>query len=98
MWYPPSSTHVAAEGVVCTNLLAPSSPIDTALSGSSAAAVYAALGASDRAVEWLERYQPRGDLHFQLHLRCDPPFDAIKGDRRYQSLLTLPAVPPGQGC
>jgi len=62
------------------------------------AQAYAALGDNERAVQWLARYHPREDLHFQLHLRCDPPFDAIKGNRRFLSLLTLPAPPPGRGC
>jgi tetratricopeptide (TPR) repeat protein len=62
------------------------------------AQVYAALGDADRAVAWLTRYQPRGSLHFQLHLRCDPPFDPIVSDRRFRSLLTLPAPLPGGGC
>ncbi len=59
---------------------------------------YAALGDADRATGWLARYQPRRNLHFQLHLRCDPPFDPIKGDRRFTALLTLPAPAPGEGC
>lgn len=61
------------------------------------AQAYAALGEVDRAVQWLTRYKPRRDLHFQLHLRCDPPFDPIRGDQRFRSLLTLPAPPPGRG-
>ena len=62
------------------------------------AQAHAALGDVEGALSWLARYQPRRDLHFQLHLRCDPPFDPIKGSERFQSLLTLPAPPPGQGC
>ena len=62
------------------------------------AAAYAALGDSDRAVQWLSRYQPQRDLHFQLHLRCDPTFDPIKDDQRFRALLTLPAPPLGRGC
>jgi serine/threonine protein kinase/Tfp pilus assembly protein PilF len=52
---------------------------------------YAALGDVDHAVEWLARFQPRASLHFQLHLRCDPPFDSIRNDARFQSLLIRPA-------
>ena len=62
------------------------------------AEAYVALGNSDRAMQWLSRYQPQRDLHFQLHLRCDPTFDPIKGDQRFRALLTLPAPPPGRGC
>jgi serine/threonine protein kinase len=62
------------------------------------ATAYAGLGDADRAVAWLARFQPRRSMHFQLHLRCDPPFDPIRGDQRFQSLLTLPAPLPGRGC
>jgi tetratricopeptide (TPR) repeat protein len=51
------------------------------------AQVYSALGDVDHTVEWLARFQPRASLHFQLHLRCDPPFDSIRSDKRFQSLL-----------
>jgi serine/threonine protein kinase/Tfp pilus assembly protein PilF len=56
------------------------------------------LGEVDRALAWLTRYQPSRDLHFQLHLRCDPPLDPLRGDPRFQSLLTLPRPPKGTGC
>ena len=59
------------------------------------AQAYGALGEIDRALAWLTRYEPRRDLHFQLHLRCDPPFDPLRGDERFRALL----VPmPGRGC
>lgn len=51
---------------------------------------YVALGDVGRAISWLSSYQPRGDLHFQLHLRCDPPFDPIAKDRRFQALRVGP--------
>ncbi|HEX6090854.1 MAG TPA: protein kinase [Gemmatimonadales bacterium] len=51
---------------------------------------YAALGDADRAMMWLGRYAPRGDLHFQFHLRCDPPFDALDGDPRFEALRGAP--------
>jgi len=59
---------------------------------------YAALGDADRAIAWVRRYEPREDLHFQLHLRCDPPFDPIARDPRYRALLTMPRPPAGEGC
>ena len=59
---------------------------------------WAAAGQPDRALAWLERYQPRRDLHFQLHLRCDPPFDPLRRDDRFRALLVMPSPPPGQGC
>jgi Tfp pilus assembly protein PilF len=62
------------------------------------AQAYAALGEVDRAVFWLERYLPAEDLHFQLHLRCDPPFDPIAHDRRFQALLLHPAIQQGRRC
>jgi tetratricopeptide (TPR) repeat protein len=62
------------------------------------AQVYAALGEADRSVAWLDRYQPRASMHFQLHLRCDPPFDPIVSVPGFRALLTLPHPPPGGGC
>lgn len=59
---------------------------------------YASLGQTDTAFEWIERYEPRRDLHFQLHLRCDPHFDVIRADRRFTPLLVAPAPPVGLGC
>jgi len=62
------------------------------------AEAYAQLGQPDRALSWLERYQPRASLHFQLHLRCDPPLDPIRGDPHFKALLTIPPPPPGKSC
>jgi len=60
--------------------------------------VYAELGDVDKAVAWLKRHQPERGLHFQLHLRCDPPFDSIARDQRFRSLLSSPRPLPGRGC
>ena len=60
------------------------------------AQAYAALGEATQAVNWLRRYDPAEDLHFQLHLRCDPPFDPLASDPRFRSLLG--SVPRGRGC
>jgi hypothetical protein len=38
------------------------------------------------------------DTHFQLHMRCDPPFDAIANDSRFRSLLIIPKPAPPHGC
>lgn len=54
------------------------------------AQVYAALGGVREAVRWLERYQVRRDLHFQLHLRCDPSLDPLAGDSAFRALLIGP--------
>jgi tetratricopeptide (TPR) repeat protein len=56
------------------------------------------LGEVDRALAWLGRYQPTGNLHFQLHLRCDPPLAPLRGNPRFQSLLTRPHPSHGTGC
>jgi tetratricopeptide (TPR) repeat protein len=59
---------------------------------------YLGMAEPDRALAWLERYKPRADLHFQFHLRCDPPFDPIAADPRFSALLTRPRPPLGRGC
>jgi hypothetical protein len=59
---------------------------------------YAALGDADHAIAWLRQYAPTADTHFQLHMRCDPPFDAIANDPRFRSLLTIPKPAPPHGC
>ena len=62
----------------------------------SIAEAYAALGAPDRALTWLGRYQPRGDLHFQLHLARDPMLDGLRSDPRFRQLVdsTRPPAEP----
>jgi tetratricopeptide (TPR) repeat protein len=62
------------------------------------AIAYGAAGDNDRAIAWLERYVPSADLHFQLHLRCEPPFDAIATDPRFRALLIVAKPTPPQGC
>ena len=54
---------------------------------------HAAAGNADAAIKWLARVSPREDLHFQLHLRCDPPFDPLTTDARFQALLPAPRKP-----
>ena len=60
------------------------------------AQAHAALGEVSRAVALLERFRRRRDLHFQIHLRCDPPMDPLRNDRRFQALLLMPS--DGRGC
>ena len=62
------------------------------------AQTYAALGNPEAAIAWLTRHATPGDRHLQLHLRCDPPFDPIAGDPRFQALLLQPRPGRGQGC
>jgi tetratricopeptide (TPR) repeat protein len=51
------------------------------------AGAHAAVGDAAGAIGWLRRYSPPGDLHFQLHLRCDPTFDRIRNDAGFRALL-----------
>jgi tetratricopeptide (TPR) repeat protein len=62
------------------------------------AEAYAALGDADRAVAWLRGYAPLADLHFQLHLRCDPPLGPIENDPRFRALLLTPRPTGSRGC
>jgi tRNA A-37 threonylcarbamoyl transferase component Bud32/cytochrome c-type biogenesis protein CcmH/NrfG len=55
---------------------------------------YAALGDVDGALRWLARYPVPRDLHFQLHLRCEPPLAVLARDARYRALL-LPGTVVG---
>jgi adenylate cyclase len=48
---------------------------------------YVALGQPARALDWLERFRPVGDLHFQRHLKGDKPLDPLRGEPRFQALL-----------
>ena len=56
----------------------------------SIGSAYAAVGEHERALAWLERYQPRGDLHFQLHLKRDLQLDPLRGVGRFDALLSPP--------
>jgi len=55
---------------------------------------YAALGDVDGALAWLGKYSVPRDLHFQLHLRCDPPLAVLARDPRYRAML-LPGTRVG---
>ncbi len=59
---------------------------------------YAALGGTAKALAWLRRYEVRRDQHFQMHLRCDPPFDPIADESGFRALLTSPRPAAGKGC
>ena len=54
----------------------------------SLASAYAAVGHREKALRWLERYRPRGDLHFQLHLRHDAQLDPLRTDPRFAALVS----------
>jgi tetratricopeptide (TPR) repeat protein len=51
---------------------------------------WAALGGHERAVDWLERFERRQDLHFQLHLRHDAAMKPLRADPRFEALLAPP--------
>jgi hypothetical protein len=70
-------------------------PLHTAVFLASA---YAGLHDATHAVAWLRRYAPRNDLHFQLHLRCDPSFAPIEHDPRFRALLLTPRPEEPHGC
>jgi hypothetical protein len=59
-----------------------------------AAKSYAALGDVDGALTWLRRYPVPRDVHFQLHLRCEPPLAVLARDARYRAML-LPGTRVG---
>jgi tetratricopeptide (TPR) repeat protein len=54
---------------------------------------YSWVGDVGRAVDWLARYPQRRDLHYQLHLRCDPAFAPIARDPRFRSLAIATPTP-----
>jgi tetratricopeptide (TPR) repeat protein len=78
------------------SLMAPYTPVPLHNAVYNAAA-YAAVGNPARAIEWLARFTPRASLHFQLHLRCDPPLDPLADDPRFKALLLTPR-PGAAGC
>ena len=77
-----AARHLVAEAEARTDPAAPDNH-----SAVNIAAAYAVLGEADRALMWLERYRPVRDLHFQLHLRLDPPLDPLRREPRFQALL-----------
>lgn len=55
------------------------------------AAIYAALGEKDEAIEWLEKaFQQRANLHY---LKVEPPFDRLHSDPRFQDLCRRIGIP-----
>jgi hypothetical protein len=59
---------------------------------------YLGLGDTKQALRLLTEYRPRADLHFQLHLRCDPLLDPVATNPAFQSLLLEGMPRPPQGC
>ena len=54
---------------------------------------FTATGQPERALRILERYEPRRDVHFQLHLQRDPAFDPLRSKPRFRALLARQNVP-----
>jgi tetratricopeptide (TPR) repeat protein len=52
---------------------------------------FAQTGQPERALRLLERFEPRADKHFQLHLQREPMLDALRKFPRFQALLVYPA-------
>lgn len=63
----------------------PSNPNDHA--AISIASAYASIGDRERALRWLERFQQKSALHFQLHLKRDPQLDPLRNEPRFVALL-----------
>ena len=59
---------------------------------------YFALGDTERGLDVLRRYQPLRDAHYQLHLRCDPPFAGLANEPRFRALVVVPPPVWGRGC
>ena len=55
---------------------------------------YAAYGDTSHALRILERYEPRVDAHYQLHLQCDATLDPLRASPRFRALLVRPHI----GC
>jgi tetratricopeptide (TPR) repeat protein/tRNA A-37 threonylcarbamoyl transferase component Bud32 len=54
---------------------------------------FAHTGQPQRALRILEAYQPRRDIHFQLHLQRDPTLDPMRSNPRFVALLARKGVP-----
>ena len=52
---------------------------------------YVALGDTTRALRMLERFDPRTDSHYQLHLHCDAGLDPLRALPRFRALIVRTA-------
>lgn len=62
------------------------------------AQAYAAVGDVEKSLAMLRRYDTPRDMHFQLHLRCDPTFAPVENDPRFRALLVIPRPARGSHC
>jgi len=51
------------------------------------AEAHASIGDVDGALWWLRQYPNRADLHYQVHLRCDAPFEKLSDNAEFKALL-----------
>jgi tetratricopeptide (TPR) repeat protein len=51
---------------------------------------YAQTNQRERAINLLERFEPRNDRHFQLHLLREPMLDTLRSMARFRALLARP--------
>jgi hypothetical protein len=56
------------------------------------AEAYMAVGEPRAALRWLERYTTTRDVHYQLHLSCDPPLVPLRRNQRFAALLVQPVA------
>lgn len=54
---------------------------------------FVAAGDRQRALRLLSRFEPRNDVHFQLHLQRDPQLDPLRSNPAFVALLTRGPVP-----
>ena len=52
---------------------------------------YVAFGDTARALRMLERFDPRTDSHYQLHLHCDAGLDPLRALPRFKALIVRTA-------
>jgi tetratricopeptide (TPR) repeat protein/tRNA A-37 threonylcarbamoyl transferase component Bud32 len=77
-----AAERIVAQAIAHADTLTPA-PHDAAY----LAWAYAETGQPERALSLLERFEPRGDKHFQLHLQREPMLDALRPLPRFRALL-----------
>ena len=92
IYYKRGDKH-AADTVIAHALTLADTTHPTAHDAAYMAWGFAQTGQPERALRILEAYQPRKDMHFQLHLQRDPPLDPLRSKPRFQALLTRKNVP-----
>lgn len=62
------------------------------------AEVHAALGDVNGVLRSLGLHGVPRDMHFQLHLRCDPAVAPVESDPRFKAMLVIPRPLRGSHC